>query len=494
MAEAQAPTVDDLRVKLCYICREEERYDQPETQQNMSPWVHPCNCTLVAHESCLLEWIKSAQQNPSRAANALKCPQCGAEYEMESDNPLTLRLMNFANKLLTMGGRVVLAVNFSTLIVAFGTGLYIVSTAYGLHAMQQFLGKEMYDTLLTDDPNNWPFHAWFNLPLIPISLILSRTSLSETGVSALLPLFVAWPVSRPVGLQGGTSFFQSAGEKLSKYFPVVPDKEGPFSWPPGPIVSIILYGLVRGLYRRYWSEIAHWVLDHTPAVAPEGRRRRRFLWDLDEDGAGPLRIRIAANVLGERRQRQGGQGNQQQQQDAPVQQPQQQGEDQQQDGDGNADDEPTARYTGSSLGRLIGGALLIPKISNYMGSLLYRLSQHSPLLRRFLGIRLPTTVGLQLHETVTPAFAGLTPAQQVAAVSRAALRVFFHGTKQWSEMDPVWFRNTIGLGLFVVAKDCVELFYAWLCKKELESRHVKTRPFRGIDARELDLIPPRVAI
>ena len=30
------PTVDDLRVKLCYICREEERYDSTLSQS-------PCN-------------------------------------------------------------------------------------------------------------------------------------------------------------------------------------------------------------------------------------------------------------------------------------------------------------------------------------------------------------------------------------------------------------------------------------------------------------------
>ena len=48
-------------------------------------WVHPCKCTLVAHESCLLNWGSSAQQDAARAKNALKCPQCGAQYEIESD-------------------------------------------------------------------------------------------------------------------------------------------------------------------------------------------------------------------------------------------------------------------------------------------------------------------------------------------------------------------------------------------------------------------------
>lgn len=56
-------------------------------------WIHPCQCTLVAHESCLLQWIQTAEKDSSRAANALKCPQCGAKYVMQSENPWVLQLM-----------------------------------------------------------------------------------------------------------------------------------------------------------------------------------------------------------------------------------------------------------------------------------------------------------------------------------------------------------------------------------------------------------------
>ncbi|EPQ55892.1 hypothetical protein GLOTRDRAFT_76123 [Gloeophyllum trabeum ATCC 11539] len=483
MAEAaRVPGVDDLRVKLCYICREEEQYDQPESQQNKSVWVHPCNCTLVAHESCLLEWIKTAQQNPARAENALKCPQCGAEYELESNNPPLLRLMEAVNKLLTMGGRIVMAVNLSTVLVAFGSGLYVVSTAYGLHAMQEFLGKEMFDHLITDDPGKWPLHAWFNLPMIPLTLILSRTSLTETTLTATIPLFITWAITKPVQTDGAP-LFRPAPD--TDYFPLAPNQEGFLSWPPGPVLSIFLWLGVKSLYRRCWNRFCHYVLDTQPARAPDGRRMRRFLWDFDEGGAGPLRLRIAANVLGERRR------------EGQVQAGQQHADAQQRDGgneDGDAeenDNQPTARYTSSSIGRLIGGALMIPTISNRMGTLLYRLSQHSSLLRKFLGVKPPMSVGLRITSAISPAFYKLTPAQQVTTFSWAVLRVIMHGTRSWNEMDPVWFRNTIGLGLFVVAKDCAELFYAWLSKRELESRHVKTRPFRGIDARELDLIRPQ---
>jgi hypothetical protein len=51
--------------------------------------------------------------------------------------------------------------------------------------------------------------------------------------------------------------------------------------------------------------------------------------------------------------------------------------------------ENTIRVSGTSLGRLIGGALIIPRIPSLMGSLLFWLSKHSVLLRKFLAVRPP---------------------------------------------------------------------------------------------------------
>lgn len=85
-------------------------------------WVHPCNCTLIAHESCLLSWIQSAQQDPSRSGNALKCPQCGAIYEIESDNPLALRILNHFNSSLSVVGRVVSGAGLICIVGSLGFG------------------------------------------------------------------------------------------------------------------------------------------------------------------------------------------------------------------------------------------------------------------------------------------------------------------------------------------------------------------------------------
>ena len=171
---------------MCYICREEEHHDRTPTVHSIIQlrlnydtysepseppvaWVHPCNCTLIAHESCLLSWIQSSQQDSARAQNALKCPQCGTIYELESDTPQSLRILNSINgfvssvgKLFTVGG-----ISIGILASGFGSypitrhaselrwhvlvstlGIYIILTSYGAFAVQEFLGREMCATSL----------------------------------------------------------------------------------------------------------------------------------------------------------------------------------------------------------------------------------------------------------------------------------------------------------------------------------------------------------
>jgi len=140
---------------------------------------------------------------------------------------------------------------------------------------------------------------------------------------------------------------------------------------------------------------------------------------------------------------------------------------------------------------LIGGALLIPAISNVMGSILLRLSKRSNILRHLLAVRPP------LGGVHPPPLGTYTNAnwetmgyfKQFKLGLQLVLGSFWGGTATWQMADPVWWRNSIGLGLFVVAKDCIHLFHLWLVKRELETRRVKSRNFSGVDIKELDLIP-----
>jgi len=154
--------------------------------------------------------------------------------------------------------------------------------------------------------------------------------------------------------------------------------------------------------------------------------------------------------------------------------------------------EDVIHVTGSSLGRLIGGALIVPTISSLMGSLLFRLSHSSPLLRRFLAVRpsmmdIPPPLGTWSYKDN---WTKLSPIRQIGVAARLVFTVALRGTRTWAECDPVWWRNSLGLGIFVVAKDCIQLLHLWYAKRELATRRVKNKSFDDIDIRELDLVEP----
>jgi hypothetical protein len=103
--------------------------------------------------------------------------------------------------------------------------------------------------------------------------------------------------------------------------------------------------------------------------------------------------------------------------------------------------EDVIQVTGSSLGRLIGGALILPTISAFMGSLLFRLSHHSTLLRRFLRVRpsmidVPPPLGPWSYPDN---WTKLSPMRQIGVAARLVLTVAWRGTRTWSECDPVWY-------------------------------------------------------
>lgn len=141
-------------MKLCYICREEEQYDGTsshlvgQTSDDQAAltdpphppveWVHPCNCTLVAHEKCLLNWIQSSQEEPARKKKALKCPQCGTTYELESYNPPLLKFLNNLNASAAVAGKVVFACGVAGGVAACasGTWLWLLSCTLLLNVYQ----------------------------------------------------------------------------------------------------------------------------------------------------------------------------------------------------------------------------------------------------------------------------------------------------------------------------------------------------------------------
>ena len=307
-------------------------------------WTHPCKCTLVAHEDCLLHWIKTQQRDFGRSRGELKCPQCGELYEFEGFNPRILRIFNAINRALSRSGRVVTAGCIGTIIFSSGagelaphtlsfirpplleyelkraTGIYLACASYGAFAVREFVGPDIFRALLTSNPSNWPLHAWFYLPMIPFSLIISRTPFVIWTTSPLVPLLFPWSSTLPVA-----AIARASGRSV---------QFGPFTgrltlWPPPPALVCALFPVIRVLYSRLrdriigmimhdifptWAQaIQQWqqqrgVQQGIPEQQPRGNQQERVQH---------LRIQIRA-------------GQQQQQQQQPQQpRPQQQRQHQQ---------------------------------------------------------------------------------------------------------------------------------------------------------------------
>ncbi|KAH9984303.1 hypothetical protein BJV77DRAFT_1038384 [Russula vinacea] len=556
------PTVDDLRVKLCYICREEERHDRPP--QPPPVWTHPCKCTL---------------RDFGRSRGELKCPQCGELYEFEGFNPLILRIFNTVS-------------------------VYLTCVTYGAFAVREFLGPDIFRTLLTTNPMKWPLHAWFYLPMIPFSLIVSRTPLVFWSTSPLVPLLFPWPSTIPVA---AAAVAQISSRNVNM-------RGGRFAgraalWPPPPALVCALFPFVRVLYGRLRDRIVRsMVQDLVPTRAqiaqrialrrqqrrmeqgvqvdqrrgnqqdppqrlqqqqerqpqqppppqqqqqepiPPGAAHRfqlqvgeQFAFEFahivldrnapapaDVPGPAPAGPAVAAGNIAAN----GGGGaavdnpadQQQQQQPAqarrplPVPPPQRRAEPGQ--GQEPAPAPPARdandlgavaaraiRVTGASLGRLVGGALLMPTIARMMGSMLLHISHVVPLLHTIIAPLPPPLPPPPPPPPPSPsgpigALFGLIrggvrdlPQPDVAlrggaTVTRvgygtAVLRGVLATSQEWATSDPVWWRNALGLGVFLVVKDGMKILHLWLAKREIEERHIKNKSFAGIDLTELDLI------
>ncbi|KAG6825461.1 hypothetical protein H0H92_003642 [Tricholoma furcatifolium] len=479
------PTINDLRVDV------QIAEDPPRA------WTHPCTCTLVAHESCLLQWIQASQANVERASKALKCPQCGTKYELVSKKPYILHLIGAGNRFLQRVGRMVTLVGGAGIIGVFASGVSHVS----LNA------KVMYDLLLTDDPANWRWTTFINLPSIPFALILSRFQ-SPRLIPSIIPILLLWPPIPPIHIARNSSPFAPSSFLPTDLRISRPLSTGLWSWPPTPaLFGFLIIPAVRFAYRTLWKRLQAYVLGSVPPSA----RHRGNTFVLE---GWPVVVRFQGRVVrgnGEG-QNAGQQGAIQAEGAGAVGAGPQGGADQgvnleaqiadvdhDDDDDDAADPQPqpipqnaleaaeqAIAVMRSSLGRRVGGALLVPWISARMGALLLAASKHWSLLRRILAVKPPLSDVLSLVPKSVQEEGLMGRLQKtLGTVWRSTMR----GSTTWAEADPVWWRNAIGLGIFVVAKDTVELVHLYLATREIESRHVKNRDFAGIDIGELDLVP-----
>lgn len=139
-------TINDVKNRTCWICSDG---DSDETEQNTGRrrWLHPCKCSLMAHEDCLLTWIRS-RRGPDPKKPIL-CPQCAQPYTILERKPALLRLFESCNKVVHDAVPLAAA-------GVMGGSVLVAATAYGCAAIRLWMGKEAAARALG---GRWPWHV-----------------------------------------------------------------------------------------------------------------------------------------------------------------------------------------------------------------------------------------------------------------------------------------------------------------------------------------------
>ncbi|KAL9932476.1 hypothetical protein V8E36_008593 [Tilletia maclaganii] len=258
---ARPITTEDLQHKSCWICAGSEDDDEDVSNNNVTTntssstagartnarrkssrkkFVHPCKCTLVAHQSCLLHWIAQSRQN--KPNEAVKCPQCQAQYVVIEDRPWLLHVLEWADR------QVSKAVSINVWVLLSTTTL-LGATAYGCVAIRLALGKEAAARTLRAP---WPLRYYIQIPLIPFALVASKLHFLRLfdpltpWMIAFLPSFAHLPLPffgayRGIAAQRRLTNRRSfTGAQQQQ--PVVR------SWPPNPGPTAMLIPFVRFAY------------------------------------------------------------------------------------------------------------------------------------------------------------------------------------------------------------------------------------------------------
>lgn len=153
-------TLDQIASKTCFICYGDSSEDAPSTTtpstatsrtpSSQRKWIHPCKCSLVAHEDCLLHWVQISK--PSASKNTpVSCPQCNTPYTMHQ---VDFPILNFIERIEAIWTR-----NVSKLLmVSIGMGGWTLLGIYGIWSIRQLAGDRLAEQCkFSVDPQ-------FNLP------------------------------------------------------------------------------------------------------------------------------------------------------------------------------------------------------------------------------------------------------------------------------------------------------------------------------------------
>lgn len=196
-----------VEVRQCWICFHEEEVKVVGLDKE---WVRPCRCrgtTKWVHQSCLLFWLDSLDQQDSLIMPpAAKCPQCHTAYQLSEALVLPKWTLMAMDRMKSWAEEALL---YSSL-GAIASGIYLVSTAYGLGTISVVLGKTevLRQWTLLNSRQGWlkVFEAMrlaTGIPLVSL-FALSLRYRGIRGLQMLLPFFIyegpsslrlRWPLS-----------------------------------------------------------------------------------------------------------------------------------------------------------------------------------------------------------------------------------------------------------------------------------------------------------
>ncbi|KAK3824450.1 MAG: hypothetical protein JOS17DRAFT_751862 [Linnemannia elongata] len=232
----------------CYICFGTD-------EDSVGRWVKPCQCTLISHEDCLLDWIDKNRQQ--FAKKQVRCSVCNTVYRLAEPNSLLLNIYSTFDSLVHAG------IPYLTFL-GLTCSVLITSTTYGAYAVLTVCGTVEGEKLL-GSPNPWGWRVWTGLPLIPVILIFSRTKVIDSFMP-LIPLLIV------------------GNEQLQVTFP------------PSPALTLSIMPWVRMAYNSLWAEMVlrletRW---RQQQIAGSGVARLGMNASIETSDADPTTVNAAA--------------------------------------------------------------------------------------------------------------------------------------------------------------------------------------------------------
>ncbi|BFZ58750.1 hypothetical protein PYCC9005_005815 [Savitreella phatthalungensis] len=374
----------------CWICFEEESGVDPMRSEG---WRKPCACSLVAHEACLLRWVDETQRHSPQGpipTSSIRCPQCKQRYAITSRRSHLVRALTVGDKWITRG-------LLATIPLGMLKGFAVACFYYGQAAMQDVLGEDRLMEIIVNLKPGDEARYMIGASVIPFCLIGSRFDLFNF-VLPLVPSIFCF---------SDASFIQARR----------PMQSSPTLWlcvlPWLRNVYSVCWRVCFGRRELQWKREAGLLRERSRELAPGVVLRDRPIDRIQAGDAPPM---LELNVAERRRARH----------EQLIQEHAEGGPHNHNDNNNNNDEDGEAErwiyIEAPKFARLIAGALVLPKLASWSGTLLSR---------------------------AIPSFRKAYPHR--------------------------FQRALIGGVCFVVAKDFLNLFYLYARAKGRATRHIQNR-------------------